>query len=307
MIFRGKLAAQEGDLHLCEFRVYCAPLSNRATAPSLPDPMRLIKLIAICVLITTACGCSLLPGNEDKTKDWSASKLYTEAKDALSSGEYETAIKYFETLEARYPFGRYAQQAQMEVAYAYYKQDEAESAIAAADRFIKLHPRHPNVDYMYYLKGLANFNRGRDLVDKYLPQDPSQRDSGAARESFFAFGELVKKFPDSKYAADARQRMLFLRNNLALYEVHVANYYMRRGAYLAAANRGKYVVENYQGAPAMRDALRVMEQAYRKLGLEDLATDAHRVLMLNYPNTADADTPSQPDQRGWLEKLLTND
>lgn len=241
------------------------------------------NLIVILLAAAVGAGCGLLP-KDDPTADWSAQKLYTEAKTSLSSGDYEQAIKYFEFLEARYPFGRYAQQAQLEIAYAYYKYDEPESAIAAADRFIQLYPRHPNVAYAYYLKGLANYNRGKGMVERYLPQDPSQRDPGAALQSFQDFSELIKRFPDSKYSKDAGQRMVYLRNNLARHEVHVADYYMRRGAYIAAANRGEYVIENYQRTPAVPDALVIMATAYKLLGLDQLSNDALRVLRLNYPD-----------------------
>jgi len=246
--------------------------------------MRLYQLCSGILLVLLTAGCGLLPEQIDETKDWSANKFYSEAKAALTEGDYETAIKHFETLQARYPYGRYAQQAQMEIVYAYYKYDEPESAIAAADRFIRLHPRHPHVDYVYYLKGLVNFERERGLIDRYLPQDPTQRDPGAARQSFLDFSELVRQFPDSKYAADAVQRMRYLRNNLAQYEVNVADYYMRRGAYVAAANRAKYVVENYPRTPANASALGIMAKAYKILKLEDLSDDALRVLKLNYPD-----------------------
>lgn len=226
----------------------------------------------------------MLPEQIDPTKDWSASKLYSEAKAALDGGDYETAIKYYESLEARYPFGRYAQQAILEEAYAYYKYDEPDSAITAADRFIKTYPQHPNVDYAYYLKGLANFNRNMGLVERYLPQDPAQRDPGSMRQSFNDFAELVKRFPNSKYAEDARQRMIYLRNNLAQYEVHVANHYIRRGAYVAAANRAQYVVEHYQQTPAVADALAILAESYTNMGIQELAADTLRVLELNYPN-----------------------
>ena len=246
--------------------------------------MRLLKPLSIALALLFIAGCSLLPDKVDETKDWSASKFYSEAKAALNDGNYETAIKNFETLEARYPFGPYAQQAELEVAYAYYKYDEADSAIAAADRFIKLHPRHPDVDYAYYLKGLINFNRGASFIDRVLPQDPSQRDPSSARKSFDDFQALVKNFPDSKYAADARQRLIFLRNNLARYEVHVADYYMRRGGYVAAINRAKFLIEHYPQTPANADALAILATAYRKLGETTLANDAERVLKLNFPN-----------------------
>jgi outer membrane protein assembly factor BamD len=240
--------------------------------------------LTLLVSLLFAGGCAWLPDVEDETKDWSAQQLYTAAKTALNEGDYEKAIKYFETLEARYPFGRYAQQAELEVAYAYYRFDEPDSAISAADRFIKLHPQHPNVDYAYYLKGLANFNRGDKLILRLFPQDASQRDTNTTRQAYDDFAALVKRFPDSKYAKDASQRMVYLRNNLAMYEIHVADFYMRRGAYIAAANRGKFVIENYQRTPAVPDALVIMARAYDKLGMEDLAEDAVRVLGQNYPD-----------------------
>lgn len=245
--------------------------------------MYTFKLLLVASVLFIATACSLLPDQIDETKNWSAERIYTEGKDALGSGEYETAIKLFETLEARYPFGRYAQQAQLEVIYAYYKYNEPVSAVAAADRFIKLYPRHPFVDYAYYLKGLANFNAGRGLVERYLPQDLSQRDPGAARQAFQDFDDLVKRFPSSKYTPDAAQRMIYLRNNLAKYEVNVASYYMKRNAFVAAANRAKYVVENYPRTPAVPDALGILAKAYKVMELNDLSSDALRVLELNYP------------------------
>lgn len=246
--------------------------------------MRLATIVLI--LAGLLGGCGLLPEQIDETKDWSAQRLYSEAKEAMNDADWEKAIDLFEKLEARYPFGRYAQQALLESAYAYYKFDEPESATAAVDRFLKTYPRHPHTDYAYYLRGLVNFNRGDTLVDRFLPRDPAERDAGAARQAFFDFGELVKQFPDSRYAQDAGQRMVFLRGNLARYEMHVADYYMRRGAYVAAANRAKQVIESYQGTPAVPEALEVLVRAYRRLGLEDLAADAERVLQLNYPERA---------------------
>ena len=237
----------------------------------------------VLLLLFTA-GCALLPEQIDDTKDWSANQLYSAAKKQLNSKNYEKAIDYFEKLEARYPFGRYAQQAQLEIAFAYYKYDEPDSAIAAADHFIKIYPRHHNVDYAWYIKGLTNYSRGKSVVDRMLPQDPSERDTFTMRQAYDDFSQLVKRYPDSIYANDAAQRMIHLRNNMAEYEVHVADYYMRRKAYVAAANRGKYVIENFQRTPAVPMALAVMVQAYRKLGVDDLAEDALRVLRLNHPD-----------------------
>lgn len=238
----------------------------------------------LLALLAGLSACGLFSGKgDDPTAGWSAQRLYEEARAALDSGNYQTAIDYYEKLDSRYPFGPYAQQGQLEIVYAYYKGDEPASAIAAADRFVRLHPRHPHVDYVYYIKGLTSFNQGRGLLSGILPVDDSQRDPGAARQAFDDFSELVRRFPDSEYAEDAAQRMVYLRNNLARYELHVANYYMRREAYVAAANRAKYVVENYQRTPSVSDALVLLVKAYREMGLYDLAADSLRVLELNFP------------------------
>jgi len=230
--------------------------------------------------------CSLLPEQVDETKGWTASKLYTTAKEQLDEGNYTQAIQFFEKLEARYPYGPYAQQAQLEVAYAYYKDAEPVSAIAACDRFIKLHPNHANVDYAYYLKGLANFNEDNTVLAFLSDQDMSRRDPRSARESFEAFKELTTMFPNSKYAPDALARMKYLVNTLASHEVHVARHYYKRGAYVAAANRGKYVLEHYQQAPALEQALVIMAQSYDQMGMTDLRDDALRVLKKNFPDTS---------------------
>jgi len=230
-------------------------------------------------------GCGLLPEQIDDTKSWSANKLYGVAKENLAEGNYARAIELFEKLEARYPYGPYAQQAQLEVAYAYYKDNEPVSAMAACDRFIKLHPNHPNVDYAYYLKGLANFVEDQGLLAQLSDQDMSERDPRAAKEAFEAFRDLVSRFPDSKYTPDALARMRYLVNALASHEVHVARYYYTRGAYVAAANRGKYVLEHYQQAPALEEALAIMAQSYDRLGLAVPRDDALKVLRHNFPNS----------------------
>lgn len=218
----------------------------------------------------------------DEHADWTAEQLYEEAKSMLMDQRYEKATKLYEKLEARYPFGKYATQAQLDVAYAYYKNDEPDAAIAAADRFIKLNPAHPNVDYAYYLKGLVNYNRGIGVIDRFLPTDSSQRDPGSALDAYKDFEQLLNRFPNSRYAEDSRQRIVALRNNLALYEIHVADFYMRREAYLAAARRCAEVIRRYQQTQAVPKALQIMEQAYRKLELNDLADDAARVYAFNY-------------------------
>ena len=253
---------------------------------------RSTRIAAIAFAVVALAGCSTWGEEQDPTRDWSAQRLYESAKDHLDRGEYEQAVDYYEKLEVRYPFGPLAMQAQLDIVYAYYRFDEPASAIAAADRFIKLHPRHPNVDYAYYVKGLVRFVEGNSFLDRIITRDPSEHDSGTALQSFRAFEELVQRFPDSRYAEDSRQRMLYLKNILAMHEIHVARYYMKRRAWLAAANRARYVVENYQRTPAVLDALAVMSDAYKELGLDDLAADADRVLKLNSPNQ-DVTAPSE--------------
>jgi outer membrane protein assembly factor BamD len=245
--------------------------------------MRLPSIFLLIALLGLT-GCSLLPDQVDETKEWSANKLYSEAKEQLAAKNYEKAIQYLETLEARYPFGRYAQQAQLEIAYAYYKFEEPDLGIAAAERFIKIYPRHPNVDYAWYLKGLINYNRGKTLISRYLPQDPTERDTYNMQTAYDDFEQLMQRYPDSIYAQDAAQRMIHLRNNMAEHELHVADYYMRRQAWVAAANRGKHVIEHFQRTPSVPGALAVMARAYHQLGADDLAADALRVLKLNYPD-----------------------
>ena len=245
---------------------------------------KLLKIAAV-VLALSISACSLLPEKIDETKTWSASKLYSEARDELASGNYDKSVQYFGKLESRYPFGTYAQQAQLEIAYAYYRQADQPQALAATERFIKLHPNHPNVDYAYYLRGLINFNDRVSAFNFLSRQDASERDPKAAREAFDAFKQLVERFPDSTYTPDAIARMKYLVNAMAQYEVHVANYYYKRGAYLAAANRAQYAIKEYREAPALEEALFVMVRSYDALGMTELRDDAERVMKANYPNS----------------------
>ena len=256
-----------------------------------------MRLVVPVIAVAVLAGCSMWGEEPDPTRDWSARRLYDSAKGHLDRGAYEQAIEHYETLEVRYPFGPLAMQGQLDLAYAYYKFDKPASAIAAADRFIKLHPRHPNVDYAYYLKGLVRFVGGDSILDRFVPKDLAEHDAGAVLQSFRAFEELVQRFPESRYADDSRQRMLYLKNLLAMHEIHVARHYMKRGAWLAAANRARYVVENYQRTPAVSDALAVMTIAYREMGLDDLSADAARVLRLNYPDYAGLDATQSPPAR----------
>lgn len=202
--------------------------------------------------------------------------------DSMDDHNYEKAVKSFEKLQSRYPYGRYAQQAQMEIAYAHYKQGEPAPALSAIDRFIKQFPNNPRVDYMLYLKGLVNFDENLSGIQNVLSdQDPAERDPKSVHEAFDAFKELVSRFPDSRYAPDARVRMQYLLNTMAGSDVHSASYYLRRGAYVAAVNRAKGVLADYPNTPQTRDALQIMIQAYDAMGITDLRDDAKRVLALN--------------------------
>jgi outer membrane protein assembly factor BamD len=257
-------------------------------------------ILLLTLLMLT--GCSMFK-DEDETIGWSQQKLYTEATSEMNAGNYERAIRFYETLESRYPFGKFAHQAQLNVAYAYYRFSEPESALAAADRFIKLHPGHPATAYAYYLRGLINFNRSLGFLDRFLPTDTSQRDPGAALDSYNDFAEVVKKYPNSEYAEDSAQRMLYLRNNLARNEINVATYYMKRGAFIAAANRAEFVVQNYQRTPALREALVLMIAAYKELGMEQLEQDARRVLALNEANGSLIDDPREVGEKSFSRQV----
>src|SRR6266851_2070561 len=234
-------------------------------------------LAIVTALLLAGCGL-LSSAQEDESVGWSAQRLYGEAKDAMTAKEWTKAIKYLEKLEARFPYGRYAQQAQLEVAYAQWKDGERASALAAADRFIKLYPNHPNVDYAFYLKGMINFNELSGMLTWLTSPDMTDRDPNASREAFEAFKEVVTRFPESKYAADAAARMRYLVNALASHEVHVARYYMKRGAYLAAANRVQFAIRNYPQAPAIEEAVYILARAYDSLGMTDLRDAADRVM-----------------------------
>lgn len=244
-------------------------------------------LCAVSIATALLAGCSLLPEKIDETRGWSAQRLYSEARSSRNEGNYKTALEYLDKLQARYPFGRFAQQAQLDTIYIQYKDNEPDAALAAADRFIKANPRHPYVDYAYYMKALVNFQRNNTIFEQIAPSDRARTDTVTARQSYSDFAELARKFPNSKYADDARQRMLYLHNNLAAYEIHVADYYLRRGAYVAAVNRCKYVLETYARTPASADALRIMTQAYVKMKMPQLAADSLRVLERNYPESPD--------------------
>ncbi len=237
--------------------------------------------VATAAMLLSACG-SL---SSDPSAKMSAEQLYAEAKTEMAAGNWQRARELLTRLEARYPFGRYAQQAQIEIAYAYYKEREFAQAIAAADRFLKLNPNHPFADYVLYLKGLASFDDDLGLLGRWLGTDPSHRDPRAMREAFDVFKELVARYPESRYAADATARMNYLVTAMAQSEVNVARFYLERGAYVAAVQRAQNALRDYAGTPAAEEALSILVRAYDRLGLEQLRDDARRVLQLNYPSS----------------------
>ena len=249
--------------------------------------------ILVVGLLLMASACSSIPffGKDKDKKDFEQEDLntteqvlYRNSQRSLRSGNYSAAIESLQRLEARFPFGRYAEQAQLEIVYAHYMASSYESARTAADRFIRLHPSHPHIDYAYYLKGLTSYAQNKGLMDRIFASDPAKRDMTSAREAYADFATLLARYPSSQYGTDARQRMLYLRDLIARAELHVADYYMRRAAYVAASNRARYVVETYSKSVVAADALAVVIEANYRLGLEETANDALRVLSLNFPD-----------------------
>lgn len=223
-------------------------------------------------------GCSNMP--TESSKSASEESVYQSAHKALVEDKsYRTAIEYYEALEARFPFGKYATEGQLEIIEAYLKIDELESAVAAADRFVRLHPQHAQIDKAYYLKALALFQMNWSLVQRILPIDMTERDQKAARDAFNAFAELVKLYPKSTYAEEGRQRMVYLRNGLAEHELHIARYYEERTMHVAAAQRAQYIVEHFPRTPAVKEALQIQIKSYKALQLDDLAEAAEQILV----------------------------
>lgn len=249
--------------------------------------MTIRRVMILALVSAIVAGCSWMPffgRDDDEPEATSEQVLYQAAQRSLRAGNHNQAIELLQRLESQFPFGRYAEQAQLELIYAYYRAFRPESARSAADRFIRLHPQHPNVDYAYYLKGLAAYEQDRGFFDRFVPTDPAARDIGAARESFQDFSQLLARYPNSDYAPDARQRMIYLRNLLARSEILVGQYYLSREAYVAAVNRGRNVVENYPTTPSVPDGLALMIEGYLKLNLPENANDALRVLLENFPD-----------------------
>lgn len=255
--------------------------------PSLPLSQTMptyLRAILIFALVATLTQCGIFKSGKGKDSPDSERALYETAQKALDNKQYGLAIESLRKIELRYPFGRYAEQAQLESIYAYYKNFELAAASASADRFIRQHPEHPNIDYAYYMKGLSSFNVDKGMLDRFLKDAAHKRDLGSAKDSYKEFKELIERFPDSDYSADAQKRMIHLRDLISRHEIGIANYYMQRSAYVAAANRGRYVVENFPNTSATADALAIMTSAYHEMGMSELASDSLTVLKHNFPN-----------------------
>ena len=239
-------------------------------------------IVALLLALLSACAGS---SAEQETETLPVDQLYAEAKSSLDNGNFERSIRYYKRLTSRFPFGDITEQAQLDLAYAQYRRAEYDDAISTVNRFIKTYPAHAKIDYAYYLRGLVNFDRNRSYIDRLIPSQAGNRDQESARQAFNDFGEMLRRYPNSSYAPDARQRMTYILNSLAEYEVHVARYYYSRGAYVAAINRAQIAMTEYQNVPAIEDALGILVNSYNALGMDQLRDDARRVLEKNYPKS----------------------
>jgi outer membrane protein assembly factor BamD len=252
---------------------------------SYTSPAYLLRILTAALFALAMAGCGLFPEVKDETASWSADRLYQTAHEAMLQGNYTRATKLFDQLEARFPYGRYAQQAILESAFANWRANETAAAIAAADRFIRTYPNHPNVDYAYYLKGLVHFREDQGLIGYVYELDLSERDPKEMRSSFAAFKELTSKFPESQYYQDSIARMRYLNNAMATYEVNVANYYYQRGAYIAAVNRAQASLVNFPQTPSNARALDIMRNSYAKLNMPQLSDDSQAILVKTFPES----------------------
>ncbi len=255
---------------------------------SFPARSAFLRLLLLLAVASMLGGCSTIKGwfggdKEEETETLAVDKLYEEANTSLRNGGYGRAMTYYKRLIARFPYGPYTEQAQLDLAYVQYKSGDYDDATSTVDRFIRTYPTHKHIDYAYYLRGLINFNRENAFFERVARLDMTQRDQGSPRQSFNDFGLLIQRYPHSRYAEDSRQRMVYLRNQLAKHELNIGLYYLRREAYVAAVNRGKALLESFPQSAYDGDALALMGEAYTRLGEEQLAADARRVLELNHP------------------------
>jgi outer membrane protein assembly factor BamD len=264
------------------------------------------KLLAVLALAVSLSACSMFGHKSDTIDTMPMEQLYAKAHDSLEHADYAGATKAYQRLIARFPSGEYNEQAQLDLAYSQYKDNEPDDAYSTINRFIKTYPTHKHVDYAYYLRGLINFDRTSGMIERYISRDESQarRDQGYNLQAFDDFAELTRRFPDSAYATDARQRMIYLRNVLAEFEINVAKYYLRNKAYVSAADRAQYVVEHYQQAPQTGDALAILTRSYLALKQDSQATQVRQVLAMNYPDHPYLTDPKWPHAPSTLRKLV---
>ena len=272
-------------------------MQSRSCSPALRSWTHILTLALLGIVLALG-GCRK---DRNSIDAYSADELYTKAKASLDAGSWDRSIGLYKALQTRYPFGRYTEQSMLDISYAYFRRGATEEALSTLDRFIRTYPAHPSVDYAYYLKGLVNYEQNLGFLEKMMPSRVADRDQSRAEESFQDFAELIRRFPDSRYVPDARQRMVFLRNNLAAYEVIVAEYYLRREAYIAAANRARYCLEIYPNTPSIPEALVVLHKAYIELELPELAQGSWDVLAMNYPSHYYLQGKKKP--RSWAERL----
>lgn len=272
--------------------------------------MRIVSLprfVLLLCLLALLSGCSFLGGKDTvpETETLPVAQLYQKAHQYLDDGNYDKAGRYYKRLTARFPFGPFSEQAQLDLAYVEYKGNKPDDAYSSVNRFIKTYPAQKHIDYAYYLRGLINFNRSTGILDRWFGREDAQRDPSYDQQSFNDFAQLMQRYPQSRYAGDARQRMIYLRNLLAQHELNVAMYYLRRHACVGAASRGKYIIEHYQSSPQTGDALAIMAKCYDELGQQQLATDARKVLKLNYPDHPYLSNPSRwPNFPSQLRRLI---
>lgn len=257
-----------------------------------------LALVALVALALALGGCRK---DRDELQERSAEELYDRGKSSMDNGSWETCIMAYKALQTRYPFGRHTEQSMLDISYCYFRRGEREQALSTLDRFIRTYPAHPSVDYAYYLKGLINYEENIGFLERLMPGRVRDRDQSAMEDAFADFSELIRRYPESRYVPDARQRMVFLRNNLAAYEVIVAQYYLRRHANIAAANRARYLLEIYPNTPHTADALMVLHRAYTDLELVELADGTMAVLELNFPDHYYVQGRKRP--KSWIDRL----
>jgi len=277
--------------------------SSRLThgSPRLLRAARISARIGLLVLLGLALALGGCRKDRNELETVSAEELYQRGKERMDTGAWDTAIAAYKALQTRYPFGRYTEQSMLDLSYCYFKRGAREESLSTLERFIRTYPAHPSVDYAYYLKGLVNYEENLGFLERMMPARVRDRDQSAAMDAFNDFSELIRRFPDSRFVPDARQRMVFLRNNLAAYELIVAEYYLRREAYIAAANRARYALEVFPNTPQTPEALIVLHKAYTELDLPELADGSMAVLELNFPDNYYVQ--GRKKKRSWVDRL----